>query len=569
MNDSDQTIISSRGGTGAPGAPPPPAPPTRNPLLWIGGIGCALLLCAGLLIGGAFYFMGDQLNDFVPGLAGAIDTPTPEAALLPTPTSEPATPTPEPTEAATEEPTMEATTEATVEAEETPAATEPEIGMITFALGATEDYEPINPGAAFSGEVTEVHAIFEYSGFSPEYSWKRVWYLDGTEVLQTTEAWSGAESGIFDYFINAGGEPLSPGEWVLELYVEDELLATGSFTIETEEEPIAEEQATPTEEATPVEAAIAATEETTATPATIVEAATATPAPTPTPQARVYQLAYTKWDGGKHNLFIGNTNGSAEQFIIGRAAGPSWTPDGQFIYFFGEEGIDRQVINGVEYVFDGVSNGIVRVKAAPVPTNIGDVLLYQGVSWKTGTARWASVSPNGQMVAYDAQPGGGDYRILFLGTDENQQFRYEILGEQASWSPDSQRLVYRSGRDGKTGIWISNRDDSGHTSITVSNDSFPTWSPDGGSIAFARDEGGNVDIYVMNVDGSNITRLTEAPGPDTLPVFTPDGQIIFRSARSGSWGIWKMNRDGSNQVEIIANAGVGPDWAFSKMSVLP
>jgi Tol biopolymer transport system component len=171
------------------------------------------------------------------------------------------------------------------------------------------------------------------------------------------------------------------------------------------------------------------------------------------------------------------------------------------------------------------------------------------------------------MVAFDAN-FSGDFRIYFLGTDENQQFRFEIIGEQGDWSPDSQRLVYRSGRDGITGIWISNRDDSGHTNITQSgSDSFPAWSPDGRTIAFSRDEGGNVDIYTMSPDGSNLQRLTEAQGPDTLPTFTPTGDIIFRSARSGSWAIWKMSRTGGGQTEIIADAGVGPDWAFSRMDV--
>ena len=254
---------------------------------------------------------------------------------------------------------------------------------------------------------------------------------------------------------------------------------------------------------------------------------------------------------------------------MGRAAGPSWTPDGQYIFFYGEEGVDRQVIDGIEYVFDGVTNGIVRVNMAPVPNTIDQVLLYQGPGWNDGTARWANVSPNGQMVAYDARPGG-DYRIYFLGTDENQQFKFELIGEQADWAPDSQKVVYRSGRDGKTGIWISNRDDSGHSQITSGgSDSFPAWSPDGKTVVFSRDEGGNVDLYAMNVDGSNVRRLTEAAGPDTLPTFTPDGQIIFRSARSGKWAIWKMNSDGSGQTEIVSDAGVGPDWTHSRMSVLP
>jgi Tol biopolymer transport system component len=101
------------------------------------------------------------------------------------------------------------------------------------------------------------------------------------------------------------------------------------------------------------------------------------------------------------------------------------------------------------------------------------------------------------------------------------------------------------------------------------SDSFPAWSPDGHTIAFSRDVGGNVDIYTVNVDGRQLQRLTSVSGHDTLPAYTPDGDIIFRSARSGSWGIWKMNGDGSDQVNIIPDACVGSDWAFSKMDVLP
>jgi TolB protein len=172
------------------------------------------------------------------------------------------------------------------------------------------------------------------------------------------------------------------------------------------------------------------------------------------------------------------------------------------------------------------------------------------------------------MVAFDAKPSG-DYRIYFLGTDSNQQFRFEIPGEQADWAPDSQWLVYRSGRDGKTGLWISNRDDSSRALLTNGGtDSFPAWSPDGQTIAFSRDGGGNVDIYTVNSDGSNLKRLTTTPGHDTLPTYAPNGDIIFRSARTGSWGIWKMKGDGSEQTEIIPNACVGNDWTYSRMDVL-
>jgi TolB protein len=208
------------------------------------------------------------------------------------------------------------------------------------------------------------------------------------------------------------------------------------------------------------------------------------------------------------------------------------------------------------------------MRANPLPASLEQLSLFQSSEWKQGTARWAKVSPDGGMVAFDAKPSG-DYRIYFLGTAGNQQFRYEIIGEQADWSPDSHKIVYRSGRDGRSGLWISDRTDSGHTLLTNhGSDAFPTWSPDGQTIAFSREEGGNVDIYTVNTDGSNLRHLTTAPGHDTLPTYAPNGELIFRSARTGSWGIWKMRADGSEQVEIIPNACVGNDWAYSRIDVL-
>jgi Tol biopolymer transport system component len=404
------------------------------------------------------------------------------------------------------------------------------LGEITFALAVTDDIQPVDSGNFFTHGITEVHAIFDYRGIPAGSNWERVWYLNDTEVARVSDEWTGAGTGVLNYVVDNSGRPLPAGDWVLELYLDGELQALGVFVIEDDVKAEDGERAEGND---------------------------------------VYLLAYTKCDGTHHNLYVADTNGHNEQLIATRGAGPSWTPDGKAIFFYGEEGVDRQVRDGREYVFDGISNGLVALLATPLPSSINQLNLLQNIEWKQATARWASVSPDGSMVAFDAKPGG-DYRIYFLGTADNQQFRYEILGEQADWSPTGQKIAYRSGREGQTGIWISNRDDTGHVRITDNgSDSFPAWSPDGYTIAFSREVGGNVDIYTVNVDGSHLQRLTSVSGHDTLPAYTPDGDIIFRSARSGSWGIWKMGGDGSDQANIILDACVGRDWAFSKMDVLP
>src|SRR6185503_1221019 len=58
-------------------------------------------------------------------------------------------------------------------------------------------------------------------------------------------------------------------------------------------------------------------------------------------------------------------------------------------------------------------------------------------------------------------------------------------------------------------------------------------------IAFASDRDGNLEVYVMDVDGGGQTRLTENPGEDYSPAWSPDGsRLAFVSTRDGNAEIY-------------------------------
>src|SRR6266540_2163242 len=89
------------------------------------------------------------------------------------------------------------------------------------------------------------------------------------------------------------------------------------------------------------------------------------------------------------------------------------------------------------------------------------------------------------------------------------------------------------------------------------------WSRDGTRIAFDVNTdiepniGGapaDFDVFVVNADGSGLRRLTDAPGEDQGPSWSPDDtKIVFQSARGGGEGfsrLWLMNADGSNQRRL-------------------
>jgi len=90
---------------------------------------------------------------------------------------------------------------------------------------------------------------------------------------------------------------------------------------------------------------------------------------------------------------------------------------------------------------------------------------------------------------------------------------------------------------------------------------YPILSPDGQSLVFASSQNGNWDIYRQSVGARSAVNLTSrADSYDTQPAFSPDGsRIAFRSSRDGG-GVFVMNIDGSNVMQIT-DSGFNPAWS--------
>ena len=84
------------------------------------------------------------------------------------------------------------------------------------------------------------------------------------------------------------------------------------------------------------------------------------------------------------------------------------------------------------------------------------------------------------------------------------------------------------------------------------------WSPDGKQLAYCafRPEGDGADIYTISAEGGEETRLTDAPGLNDGPEYSPDGQYIWvNSVRSGLMQLWRMKADGSEQTQMTFDEG--------------
>ena len=93
-------------------------------------------------------------------------------------------------------------------------------------------------------------------------------------------------------------------------------------------------------------------------------------------------------------------------------------------------------------------------------------------------------------------------------------------------------------------------------------DGFPSWTPDGERIAFASDrDGGNWELYTMNADGSQQRRLTNTPYQDeSVTAWSPNGEKIAYVTDVIDYPVIRiMNSDGSGQRQLTS--GNWPSWS--------
>jgi len=95
----------------------------------------------------------------------------------------------------------------------------------------------------------------------------------------------------------------------------------------------------------------------------------------------------------------------------------------------------------------------------------------------------------------------------------------------------------------------------------------------GGQIAFVtdREDGHTFQVWLMNPDGSNPRQLTYGPGDKTQPRWSPDGIRLLYVAPAGSdasgnalgLDIWAINLDGSGPADLSNSPGddTDPSWS--------
>jgi Tol biopolymer transport system component len=255
----------------------------------------------------------------------------------------------------------------------------------------------------------------------------------------------------------------------------------------------------------------------------------------------------------------------------------------------------RRQLNGILPVLVGEPIDLRSLRGRIVFDDFEDVFTmnadgsgYRVLAGAAGPEFDGAWSPDGASIVYrDSRRGiNEDDEIAIVaadGTGARNLTNHPANDWGPDWSPDGKWIAFNSDRDGfpLRGYLVA-PDGSGLRRIdTDAWFEYPSFSPDGRSIVFEGHAGADYDIYTVEIATGRTTRLTDAPGNDSWPVWSPNGSsIAFTTQRDdclraprdqdcwisdGEPGehhdVWIMNADGSNQRRVTPESGQFMAWS--------
>ena len=132
---------------------------------------------------------------------------------------------------------------------------------------------------------------------------------------------------------------------------------------------------------------------------------------------------------------------------------------------------------------------------------------------------------------------------------------------------DARAIAFSSDRSGNANIYVMDTNGKNLQQLTdhPGNEYAPAFSPDGQQMAYMTTRhDGYQELYVMNLQTKVSHRLTNHPKHDDSPAWSPDGRwIAFVSNRTATYHIYKIEPDGKNLQQLTheQHNHHDPDWS--------
>jgi TolB protein len=170
-------------------------------------------------------------------------------------------------------------------------------------------------------------------------------------------------------------------------------------------------------------------------------------------------------------------------------------------------------------------------------------------------------SPNGEYIAYHANSAEHffDVFVKHIATGKTHNItQNQAYDTDASWSPNSQKLVFSSSQSGQWDIYLYDIKSKASSLLITdpSMDNQPIWSPDGKSIAFLSRREGNSQIYIYDMHSKQQKRLSHTEHAIFHPNWSEDGRsIVFDQNIDGKSSIYQLNVASGHSEKLYEGTG--------------
>jgi eukaryotic-like serine/threonine-protein kinase len=236
---------------------------------------------------------------------------------------------------------------------------------------------------------------------------------------------------------------------------------------------------------------------------------------------------------------------------------PSLSPDGKWVVYGGDGEGNRDIF--------------LQSTTGQTPINL--------TADSTDDDDQPTFSPDGERIAFRSNRDGGG--IFVMGRTGEAVRRLTRRGFKPGWSPDGQEIVFTSENAdldpqntlGLSSLWAVNVTSGTERQLGNVDAVLPSWSPHGRRIAYttrgAIAGSTRLDIWTIDRSGKDPVAVTTDGAPNWNPVWSPDGkQLYFVSGRGGPINLWRVGIDEtSGKITSTPEAVITPSPFVAHISI--
>ncbi|MGL4666769.1 MAG: Tol-Pal system beta propeller repeat protein TolB, partial [Saezia sp.] len=233
------------------------------------------------------------------------------------------------------------------------------------------------------------------------------------------------------------------------------------------------------------------------------------------PGAFASQIAFVSNQGGKHTLYVADSDGERAKAIYTSTQSiisPAWSADGSKLAYVSFE--QNKPVIYVQTLATGQRSAVANYKGS-----------NSAPAWAPNGGMLASLTLSGLSQIYALDAGGGAPKRLTRTTGIDTQPRF---------SSDGQFIYFVSDRGGNPQIYRmpASGGDAGRVTFNSNYSVDPAVSADGKWLAYVGQDQGRFGLQLQNLATSQVQRLTDTSA-DATPSFAPNSLLIMYSTQIG------------------------------------